>query len=87
MEISPSRPLDAAIDTFYVDPASAVANSRLADLPPFPAGSAVLMILRGDDLLPARGATELLPGDHVYVLTRPEDRPFVHLLFGEAEEG
>jgi cell volume regulation protein A len=45
------------------------------------------MVLRGDDLLPARGATELLPGDHVYVLTRPEDRPFVHLLFGEAEEG
>jgi cell volume regulation protein A len=87
VEISPSRPLDAAIDTYYVDPASAVAGSRLADLPPFPAGSAVLMILREDDLLPARGATELLPGDHVYVLTRPEDRPFIHLLFGEAEEG
>jgi cell volume regulation protein A len=87
VEISPSRPLDSEIDAYYVDPASAVAGSRLADLPPFPAGSSVLMVLRGDDLLPARGATELLPGDHVYVLTRPEDRPFVHLLFGEAEEG
>ncbi len=86
IEISPSRPLDAEIEIFYVDPASAVAGLALADLPPFPAGSAVIMVLRGDDLLAARGATVLEPGDHVYVLTRPEDRGFVHLLFGEAEE-
>ncbi|HET8723635.1 MAG TPA: potassium/proton antiporter [Anaeromyxobacteraceae bacterium] len=87
IEISSSRPLDAEIEVFYVDPASAVAGSSLADLPPFPAGSAVIMVLRGDDLLTARGATVLEPGDHVYVLTRPEDRGFVHLLFGEAEQG
>jgi cell volume regulation protein A len=86
IEISSSRPLDAEIEVFYVDPASAVAGSTLADLPPFPAGSAVLMVLRGDDLLTARGATVLEPGDHVYVLTRPEDAGFVHLLFGEAEQ-
>jgi cell volume regulation protein A len=87
IEISSSRPLDAEIEVFYVDPASAVAGSSLADLPPFPAGSAVLMVLRGDDLLTARGATVLEPGDHVYLLTRPEDADFVHLLFGEAEQG
>ena len=86
IEISSSRPLDAEIEVFYVDPASAVAGSTLADLPPFPAGSAVLMVLRGDDLLTARGATVLEPGDHVYVLTRAEDADFVHLLFGEAEQ-
>jgi cell volume regulation protein A len=45
------------------------------------------MILRADDLLPARGPTVLEPGDHVYLLTRPEDRGFVHLLFGDSEEG
>ena len=87
VEISPSRPLEAAIEVFYVDPRSAVAGSSLAELPPFPAGSAVLMVLRGDDLLPARGPTILSPGDHVYLLTRPEDQGFVRLLFGEAEEG
>ncbi len=86
IEISSSRPLDAEIEAFYVDPASAVAGSALADLPPFPAGSAVLMVLRGDDLLTARGSTVLQPGDHVYVLTRPEDADFVHLLFGDAEQ-
>jgi cell volume regulation protein A len=63
-----------------------VAGSTLADLPPFPAGSAVLMVLRGDDLLTARGGTILEPGDHVYVLTRAEDKAFVHLLFGDAEQ-
>jgi cell volume regulation protein A len=86
IEISSSRPLDAEIEAFYVDPASAVAGSALADLPPFPAGSSVLMVLRGDDLLTARGGTVLEPGDHVYVLTRAEDKGFVHLLFGEAEQ-
>jgi len=86
IEISSSRPLDAEIEVFYVDPASAVAGSTLADLPPFPAGSSVLMVLRGDDLLTARGGTVLEPGDHVYVLTRAEDKGFVHLLFGEAEQ-
>jgi cell volume regulation protein A len=86
LEISPSRPLDADIEVFYVDPASAVAGSTLAELPPFPAGSAVLMVLRGDELLPARGATAFQPGDHVYVLTRQEDRGFIHLLFGDSEE-
>ncbi|HET8734195.1 MAG TPA: potassium/proton antiporter [Anaeromyxobacteraceae bacterium] len=86
IEISSGRPLDAEIEAFYVDPASAVAGSSLADLPPFPAGSAVLMVLRGDDLLTARGSTVLQPGDHVYVLTRPEDADFVHLLFGDAEQ-
>jgi potassium/hydrogen antiporter len=86
IEISPSRPLDAEIEVFYVDPASTVAGSTLAELPPFPAGSAVIMVLRGDDLIPARGATAFQPGDHVYVLTRPEDRGFIHLLFGDSEE-
>jgi len=86
IEISASRPLDAAIEVYFVDPASAVAGSSLAELPPFPAGSSVLMVLRGDDLLAARGGTILTPGDHVYLLTRPEDEAFVRLLFGEAEE-
>ena len=62
-------------------------RSALADLPPFPAGSSVLMVLRADELLAARGPTVLEPGDYVYVLTRAEDRPFVHLLCGEVAEG
>jgi cell volume regulation protein A len=46
----------------------------------------VVLIVRGDELLAPRGNTVLLPGDHVYVFCRPEDRPFVGLLFGRMEE-
>jgi len=31
-------------------------------------------------------ALAAIAGDHVYVLTRPEDRGFIHLLFGDSEE-
>jgi len=86
LEISTTRAVDSEILVFYVDHASAVEGSAIADLPPFPAGSAVMLIFRGDELLPARGQTVLQTGDHVYVLTRREDRPFVHLLFGDAQE-
>jgi hypothetical protein len=41
----------------------------------------------GNRLLPARGSTVLQPGDHVYVLAGPEDRPVVQLMFGRPEEG
>jgi hypothetical protein len=27
------------------------------------------------------------PGDHVYVVSRPEDRPLLQLMFGRPEEG
>jgi len=86
LEISATRALASDILVFYVDAASAVAGSPIADLPAFPAGSSVLLVFRGDELIPARGQTVLQAGDHVYVLCRPEDRSFVHLLFGEAQE-
>jgi cell volume regulation protein A len=86
LEISATRALASEILVFYVDAASAVAGSPIVDLPAFPAGSSVLLVFRGDELIPARGQTVLQPGDHVYVLCRAEDRSFVHLLFGEAQE-
>ena len=42
--------------------------------------------LRGDDLVPPRGHTILLPGDHVYVITRPNDESLVRLMFGAHHE-
>jgi cell volume regulation protein A len=44
------------------------------------------LILRGEDLIVPRGQTVLLPGDHVYVATTHEDRPFVQLMFGRPED-
>jgi cell volume regulation protein A len=33
----------------------------------------------------ARGQTVLMPGDHIYVFVRIEDRALVQLLFGRPE--
>jgi cell volume regulation protein A len=71
--------------SFYVDEGLAVAGVALADLA-FPDGSAVTLLIRGLDLIPPRGNTVIQPGDHVYVVCRPEDRGFVQLLFGHPEE-
>lgn len=85
LEISSTQLLDGEVLSFYIDPASAVAGNRIADLP-FPEGAAVMLVVRGSHLVAAKGRTKLEPGDHVHVFCRPEDRPFVQLLFGTPEE-
>lgn len=84
LEIESPVPLRGDLVSFYVDPELAVAGAAIADLP-FPEGAAVTMVLRGDEIIPPRGTTVLMPGDHVYVLTRPEDRAFILLMFGRPE--
>ena len=85
VEISSSRQLQGDVLSFRIEAASAVAGSLISELP-FPDGSAVMLLVRGDALLPARGSTRLLPGDHVHVFCLPADRAFVELMFGRAEE-
>jgi cell volume regulation protein A len=85
LEIMSTGVLSGDIMAFYIEPASAVSGSTIADLP-FPAGAAALLIVRGHELIAPKGGTVLAPGDHVYVFARPEDKPFVHLLFGREEQ-
>jgi cell volume regulation protein A len=47
----------------------------------------VVLVVRGRELVAPNGDTVLRPGDHVYVVTREEDRPLLHLLFGRMEQG
>ena len=84
MEIEAAQPLNAELISFYVTPAVAAAGVSLADLP-FPEGAAVSMIVRGNDLIPPKGSTIVEPGDHVYVITRPDDVREMQLLFGRPE--
>jgi cell volume regulation protein A len=63
-----------------------VAGSVIADLP-FPEDAAVMLLVRGTEMIAPKGQTKLLQGDHVYVFCRPDDRPFVQLMFGRTEEG
>jgi len=86
LEIVSREPLGGEVLSFYVEPASAVAGSAIADLP-FPEGATVMLIVRGKELVPPRGPTQLQPGDHVYVFAGPEEKALVMLLFGREEEG
>ena len=59
----------------------AVCGATLAQLD-FPQHATVLIIVRRDELIPARGTTRLEAGDHIYVFCRVEDESLVGLLFG-----
>ncbi len=85
LEVTSTRLLHGNVIAFFVDKASAVSGVTIADLP-FPSGAAVMLIVREDELVAPRGQVTLLPGDHIYVITRPEDEPFVNLMFGKREE-
>ncbi len=85
LHIESMLPLGGDLMSFYVDEDLAVAGASLADLP-FPEGAAVTLMLRGDQLLPPKGSTVIMPGDHVYVFSRAEDAPVIRLMFGQPEE-
>jgi cell volume regulation protein A len=85
LELVSTRDLPGEVLTFHVEPASAVAGTRISDLP-FPEDSAVMLVVRGRALVAPRGRTVLQPGDHVYVFASPQDAPLVRLLFGREQE-
>jgi cell volume regulation protein A len=85
LELVSTQQLQGEMMVFHIDPASAVAGASISDLP-LPPGAAVMLVLRGMQLVPARGRTVLTPGDHVYLSAAPADAPLVRLLFGQAEE-
>lgn len=84
LEIEPVQPIDGELLSFYIDAALPVSGERLSNLP-FPPGAAVMLIVRGHELVAPKGSTLLQPGDHVHVFARTEDRPLLHLLFGREE--
>lgn len=85
LEISSTQKLSGQLLSFFVEEELDVTGVPLNEIP-FPEGSAVTLILRGEDLIVPKGHTLLLPGDHVYVATTHEDRPFVQLMFGRPED-
>lgn len=86
LDISSVQPLSGQVLSFFIEPASAVSGVKLADIP-FPPGASVMLVVRGRELAAPRGTTQLLPGDHVYVISRAEDVELVRLMFGRQVEG
>jgi cell volume regulation protein A len=84
LQIESRQPFKGELLSFHVDASLAVAGVPLAELP-FPEEASVMMIVRGQELLPAKGSTVLTAGDHVYIVAREEDRGEIQLLFGRPE--
>ena len=84
LQIESMQPLSGELMSFYIDAALPVSGIPISELP-FPEGSAATLIVRGQELIAPKGSTRLESGDHVYVFSRPEDRPFIQLLFGHPE--
>lgn len=84
LDINSTVPLNGELTSFYIHPSVAVCGARLMEID-FPPGSSVLLIIRGHELVAAKGNTQLQEGDHVYVFFRHEDRPLIELLFGAEE--
>lgn len=86
LEMNALHRLNGDIVPFHISADLAVAGAQLSELS-IPGGASVVLVIRGNDLLPARGNTVLQPGDHAYVFFQPEDRPLIELLFGSPETG
>ena len=80
LEINANQLLAGDVMSFYIEPSTLALETPIADLP-FPTGSAVLLAVRGEELIAPKGNTTLKAGDHVYVFCRPKDRRQLKLMF------
>ncbi|CAE7197846.1 nhaP [Symbiodinium necroappetens] len=85
LEIHSRKRMDGEIHVYRVTPDVAVCGASLSEIV-FPEHASVVLIVRGDEPLAARGVTRLREGDYVYVLCRHEDEPRIGLLFGAEAE-
>jgi potassium/hydrogen antiporter len=84
LEITSTQKFDGDVLAFHIDHASAVCGATIGELP-FPPAAAAMLVVRGAELVAARGATRLQHGDHIYVFCRREDRPLLQLFFGRED--
>jgi cell volume regulation protein A len=81
LELTSLRSVDGDIVDYTVSKTSRAANRRLRELA-LTDGAVVALVTRGDQIIPPRGSTMLVPGDHVFVVLRPESRGLVDRVFG-----
>jgi cell volume regulation protein A len=80
LEISSIQQTNADIVGYPVDESARVAGRELSQLQ-LPDSVLIAMISRDGEVIPPRGSTRIEPGDHVFVIRRPENRPGVDALF------
>src|SRR5690606_23202647 len=80
LEITALNEVDAEIVEYTLAPHSRAAGRRLSQAA-LPEGTVVAMITRGKNVIPPRGSTLLKDGDHLFIVTKPETRPFIEQVF------
>ncbi|HEX6135607.1 MAG TPA: potassium/proton antiporter [Longimicrobiales bacterium] len=83
LEITSIQDVDADILEYTLHESSRAVHRRLRDLR-LPERAVIALIARGDRIIPPRGSTELLPGDHVFVVLKPRIRPLVDRMFSSS---
>jgi potassium/hydrogen antiporter len=82
IEIVSMRMHDAQVLCYHINEQAAVAGVQIAEVP-FPPDASIMMIVRGNHLVPARGSERIKPSDHVYIFCKPSDEPDLTLWFGQ----
>jgi potassium/hydrogen antiporter len=83
LDITSLRDVDADIISYDITETTRAAHLRLSELG-LAEDAVVALVSRDDDLIPARGPTVLLPGDHVFVVVRHSAREDVDRVFSDA---
>jgi len=80
VEIHALRHLDGGIVDYTVAPSARVAGQALRALA-LPDGVVATLVVRDGEMIMPRGATQLRPGDHVFVAMRSRLKPLMDRLF------
>lgn len=83
LEITALGDVNADIVEYTLGPTCRAVGRRLSQTA-LPDGTVVAMITRNNEVIPPRGSTSLLADDHLFVVLRPEARPFVDSVFSQA---
>jgi cell volume regulation protein A len=85
VEVISTRVLRGAeILSFSLASSAAACGASISELP-FPPDSAVILLIRDEEMIAPKGSTVLAEGDHVYILCQAADRPLIQLIFGRFE--
>ncbi|HSJ25495.1 MAG TPA: potassium/proton antiporter [Longimicrobiales bacterium] len=85
LEITSLRDIDGDIVEYTVARNTLAADRHVRDLR-LPDGAVVAMIVRESEIIPPRGSTMVLPGDHLFLVMRPGLRSLVDRLFRPRRE-
>jgi cell volume regulation protein A len=86
LEITSLRDVDGDIVEYTLRDDFPGIGRRVRELS-LPEGALVAMIVRGQEMVPPRGSTQLVAGDHVFVLLRPRMRWLVDRIFAAGGGG